>query len=159
METHDIVTNSENETKQAAARLAVFLKPGDVITLEGNLGAGKTVFAKGIANGLGIKETISSPTFTIIKEYEGEIPFYHMDAYRLENSEEDIGFDEYFDGDGICAVEWSTFIETFLPENRLNIKIMYVDDRTRSLAFTATGYYYEVVLNDFMRYLSRFNGL
>src|SRR5690625_396703 len=107
METQEIVTYSESETKQAAERLAVLLKPGDVITLEGDLGAGKTAFAKGLASGLGVKETISSPTFTIIKEYEGEIPFFHMDAYRLEYSEEDIGFDEYFEGDGISVVERS----------------------------------------------------
>jgi tRNA threonylcarbamoyladenosine biosynthesis protein TsaE len=159
METHEIVTHSENETKQAAARLAKFLKPGEVITLEGDLGAGKTAFAKGIASGLGIKETISSPTFTIIKEYEGELPFYHMDAYRLEYSEEDIGFDEYFDGDGVTVIEWAAFIETFLPENRLNIKINYVDEHTRKLEFSAIGFYYEVILNDFMRYLSRIDGL
>ncbi|MFA1819571.1 tRNA (adenosine(37)-N6)-threonylcarbamoyltransferase complex ATPase subunit type 1 TsaE [Virgibacillus oceani] len=153
METHELVTHSEDETKQAAARMAVFLKPGDVVTLEGDLGAGKTAFAKGMARGLGVKETISSPTFTIIKEYEGEIPFYHMDAYRLEYSEEDIGFEEYFDGDGVTVVEWASFIDTFLPESRLNIKITYIDDHTRKLNITATGYYYEVVLNDFMRYL------
>ncbi|WP_164219722.1 tRNA (adenosine(37)-N6)-threonylcarbamoyltransferase complex ATPase subunit type 1 TsaE [Virgibacillus sp. YIM 98842] len=153
MKTHEIVTNSENETKQIAARLAVFLKPGDVVTLEGDLGAGKTAFAKGIASGLGVKETISSPTFTIIKEYEGNIPFYHMDAYRLEYAEEDIGFDEYFEGEGISVVEWASFIETFLPENRMNIKITYVDEHMRKLEFTASGFHYEVVLNDFMRYL------
>jgi len=158
METQEIVTYSESETKQAAERLAVFLKPGDVITLEGDLGAGKTAFAKGLASGLGVKETISSPTFTIIKEYEGEIPFFHMDAYRLEYSEEDIGFDEYFDGDGVCVVEWAAFIETFLPENRLNIKITYVDEHTRKLAFSVSDYYYEVVLNDFFRNLSHMDG-
>jgi tRNA threonylcarbamoyladenosine biosynthesis protein TsaE len=159
METHEIVTHSESETKQAAERLAVFLKPGDVITLEGDLGAGKTAFAKGLATGLGVKETISSPTFTIIKEYEGEIPFFHMDAYRLEYSEEDIGFDEYFEGDGVSVVEWAAFIETFLPENRLNIKITYVDEHTRKLEFTASDYYYELALNDFFHKLSYMDGL
>src|SRR5690625_1431662 len=137
MKTQEIITYSENETNRIAAKLAIFLKPGNVITLEGELGAGKTVFAKGLASGLGVKETISSPTFTIIKEYQGNIPFYHMDAYRLEYAEEDIGFDEYFEGDGISVVEWATFIETFIPESRLNIKITYVDERTRRLEFTA----------------------
>src|SRR5690625_4928314 len=107
MKTQEIITYSENETNRIAAKLAIFLKPGNVITLEGELGAGKTVFAKGLASGLGVKETISSPTFTIIKEYQGNIPFYHMDAYRLEYAEEDIGFDEYFEGDGISVVERS----------------------------------------------------
>ena len=88
-----------------------------MITLDGDLGAGKTTFTKGIAEGLGVKRTVNSPTFTIIKEYEGEsFPFYHMDVYRLENSDEDIGFDEYFNSDGVTVVEWATFIEEFLPQ-------------------------------------------
>ncbi|GAB3799313.1 tRNA (adenosine(37)-N6)-threonylcarbamoyltransferase complex ATPase subunit type 1 TsaE [Virgibacillus kimchii] len=153
MKTYELVTYSESETKRIAARLAVFLKAGDVVTLEGDLGAGKTAFTKGVASGLGVKDTISSPTFTIIKEYQGNLPLYHMDAYRLEYAEEDIGFEEYFEGDGVCVVEWASYIESFLPENRLNIKIAYVDERTRRLEFTATSFYYEVILNDFMRYL------
>src|SRR5690625_8041108 len=97
MNKYEIKTNAVEETARLAARLAVLLRPGDVITLEGDLGAGKTAFTKGIANGLGVKRTVSSPTFTIIKEYEGELPLYHMDVYRLEHSEEDIGFTEYLD--------------------------------------------------------------
>src|SRR5690625_2599086 len=96
MNAHHIKTHTERETMKVAEKLALLLNPGDVITLEGELGSGKTVFSKGIANGLGIKRAVTSPTFTIIKEYEGELPFYHMDAYRLEHSEEDMGFDEYF---------------------------------------------------------------
>jgi tRNA threonylcarbamoyladenosine biosynthesis protein TsaE len=153
MKTYELVTYNENETKGIAARLAAFLQAGDVVTLEGELGAGKTIFAKGIASGLGVKETISSPTFTMIKEYQGKIPFYHMDAYRLEHAEEDIGFDEYFEGDGVCVVEWASFIESFLPENRLGINISYVDEHTRKLQFTASNFYYEVVLNDLMGHL------
>src|SRR5690625_1586736 len=94
-------THSSNATMRLGARLANFLRPGNVVTLEGDLGVGKTIFSKGIANGLGVREPVTSPTFTIVKEYQGEIPFYHIDAYRLESSEEDIGFDEYFEGDGI----------------------------------------------------------
>src|SRR5690625_5192903 len=98
MKENYIKTYTATETIALAQKLAIYLKPGDVITLAGDLGAGKTTFAKGIANCLGVKRTVSSPTFTIVKEYEGEIPFYHMDAYRLENSDEDIGFSEYFNG-------------------------------------------------------------
>src|SRR5690625_95245 len=86
------------KTKKLAAIIAKKLNSGDIITLEGELGAGKTTFTKGIAEGLEVKRTVTSPTFTIIKQYKGRIPLYHMDAYRLENSSEDIGFDEYFEG-------------------------------------------------------------
>src|SRR5699024_9340822 len=99
-----IQTGSEVETMKLAAKLASLLKPGDVITLEGDLGAGKTTFTKGIAHGLGVKRVVNSPTFTIIKEYSGELPLYHMDVYRLENSDEDIGFTDYFQADGISVV-------------------------------------------------------
>ena len=100
-------TLSEEETKELASTLASFLKPNDVITLEGDLGAGKTTFTKGLALGLGVKRMVTSPTFVIVKEYEGTMPLYHMDVYRLENMEEDIGFKEYFNGEGVSVVEWS----------------------------------------------------
>src|SRR5690625_837639 len=138
-----INTSSEEETLKLASRLALLLRPGDVITLEGELGTGKTVFAKGIARGLGIKEIVTSPTFTIVKEYEGELPLYHMDVYRLEHSEEDIGFTEYFNGKGISVVEWALFIEDFLPEERLNIHISYLDEETRLLTFDPKGAHYK----------------
>lgn len=143
MHVHQIKTHSEEETLQLAARLAILLKPGDVITLEGELGAGKTLFTKGIANGLGVKQMVTSPTFTIIKEYVGEMPLYHMDVYRLEYLEEDIGFSEYFNGDGISVVEWAQFIEEYVPSERLNIKISYIDEHCRLLQFHPQGLHYE----------------
>lgn len=142
-----IKTNSEEETLLLAQNLAKLLKPGDVITLNGDLGSGKTTFTKGLAVGLGIEQMITSPTFTIIKEYDGELPLYHMDAYRLEHSEEDIGFAEYFYGDGISVVEWSQFIEDFLPEERLNIVIEYVSDNVRRLKFQPIGKHYRNMTN------------
>lgn len=150
MKEHYIKTYTATETIALAQKLAIYLKPGDVITLAGDLGAGKTTFAKGIANGLGVKRTVSSPTFTIVKEYEGEIPFYHMDAYRLENSDEDIGFSEYFNGNGVSVVEWAQFIETYLPADLLNINITYVDELTRKITFTATSMHFEWVVNELM---------
>lgn len=146
MSKHFIKTESREASISLGERLAVLLKPGDVVTLEGDLGAGKTTFTKGIANGLGIIDTVSSPTFTIIKEYKGDLPLYHMDAYRLEYSEEDLGFDEYFNGDGISVVEWATFIEDFLPENRLDVKINYVDEHTREIEFIPHGTHYKWVV-------------
>lgn len=146
METYERLTNSEAETKALGRFLAERLKKGDVITLDGDLGVGKTTFTKGIASGLQIKQAITSPTFTIVKEYAGTLPLYHMDAYRLEHSDEDIGFDEYFFGDGISVVEWSTFIEDFLPEERLQITIERIDDDTRKFTFkTSTKRFIEVI--------------
>ncbi|MBP1971671.1 tRNA threonylcarbamoyladenosine biosynthesis protein TsaE [Virgibacillus natechei] len=145
MTEYELQSSTDSETMQIGERLALLLKPGDVITLDGELGAGKTTFTKGIANGLGVKNTISSPTFTIVKEYEGDLPLYHMDAYRLENSDEDIGFDEYFYGDGISVVEWSTYIEEFLPEKRLTITIRYGNGNARYLKFTPVGNYYKSI--------------
>lgn len=148
MDKHQIKTQSASETAKLAERLSLYLRPGDVITLEGDLGAGKTTFTKGIANGLGVKRTVSSPTFTIVKEYLGELPLYHMDVYRLENSEEDIGFSEYFNGNGISVVEWAHFIEPFLPKDRLNINITYVNEHARNFEFTATSTHFEWVINE-----------
>jgi tRNA threonylcarbamoyladenosine biosynthesis protein TsaE len=110
---------SSQETQRLAMSLANVLLPGDVIAAEGNLGAGKTTFAQGLAQGLGINEPIDSPTFTIIKEYEGAMPFYHMDVYRLEGPEESLGIDEYLEGDGVCYIEWASRIETLLPPETL----------------------------------------
>lgn len=140
MEKLTLITTSEAETKKVAVQLAHLLLPGMTVTLAGDLGVGKTTFAKGIAEGLGVKQTVTSPTFTIIKEYMGEKhPFYHIDAYRLEESEEDIGFDEYFFNQGITVVEWAQYIEDFLPDELLQIAIHYIDNQTRQMDFVAQG--------------------
>lgn len=142
MDKYEIRSYSSEESQDIASHLAVLLKPGDVVTLEGELGSGKTTFTKGIARGLNITRMITSPTFTIVKEYEGAIPLYHMDAYRLEHSEEDIGFSEYFNGVGLSVVEWATFIEDYLPKERLNVKINYIDEKTRNIQFEPNGNHY-----------------
>ncbi len=147
---HNTDTHSSDETMQLGEKLASLLKPGDVLTLEGDLGAGKTTFTKGLARGLGVKRTVNSPTFTIVKEYEGRLPLYHMDVYRLENSDEDIGFDEYFHGEGITVVEWATFIEDFLPTERLNVKISYQEGDSRVIEFTSNSYHYESIVNELL---------
>ncbi|SHN35214.1 tRNA (adenosine(37)-N6)-threonylcarbamoyltransferase complex ATPase subunit type 1 TsaE [Gracilibacillus kekensis] len=141
-------TYTEEETKRLANKLALLLRPGDVITLEGDLGTGKTTFTKGLGAGLGVRRTINSPTFTIVKEYIGEIPLYHMDVYRLENSEEDIGFEEYFNGDGITVIEWATFIEEYLPEERLTIQIKRLDEYKRAISFKPIGNYFEEICKE-----------
>src|SRR5690625_1699021 len=139
MATYKFISHSEEETKEIASFLATYLQAGDVVTLEGNLGVGKTTFTKGLAQGLEIKRAITSPTFTIIKEYRGKLPLYHMDAYRLEYSEEDIGFDEYFYGDGISVVEWANFIEDYLPNEYLIVTIERKEMDTRAIQFISKG--------------------
>jgi len=140
---YQIKTHSAQETIDLAEKISTLAKPGDVMTLEGDLGAGKTTFTKGFARGLGVKRTVNSPTFTIIKEYAGRLPLYHMDVYRLEHSDEDIGFDEYFNGQGVCLIEWAQFIEEFLPEDRLKITITYINDQTRLFEFEPSGDHFQ----------------
>ncbi|MFC4559363.1 tRNA (adenosine(37)-N6)-threonylcarbamoyltransferase complex ATPase subunit type 1 TsaE [Virgibacillus kekensis] len=146
MSKRQIKTDTSEETIRLAEKLAVLLEPGDVLTLEGDLGAGKTTFTKGIANGIGVSRTVNSPTYTIVKEYEGELPLYHMDVYRLEDSDEDIGFDEYFNGKGISVVEWAQFIVEYLPENRLDIKISNLDENSRMIEFYPHGAHFKTVI-------------
>ena len=121
-----IETNSPQETKELGKKMAERAKPGDVFTLVGDLGVGKTVYTQGIAEGLGIDEPVNSPTFTIVQEYEsGRMPFYHFDVYRIGDPEEmdEIGFDDYIYGDGLCLIEWADLIEEILPEKRVAIRI------------------------------------
>ena len=114
-----------------------------MITLEGDLGAGKTAFTKGLALGLGIQKNVNSPTFTIIKEYQGSIPLYHMDVYRLEDSYEDLGFEEYFNGNGVTVIEWAHLIEEQLPIERLNIFIYHQGNDSRKIVVKPAGERYE----------------
>lgn len=119
-------TYSEQQTMKIAYDLAKKAKIQDVYCLTGDLGAGKTAFTKGFAEGLDIKEHITSPTFTIVNEYKDAlIPFYHFDVYRLSSPEEifDLGFEDYFYGDGICLIEWADIIKEFLPDNAVWISI------------------------------------
>jgi len=147
MKNLEIITRSEQDTKDFASILATYVSPGDVITIEGDLGVGKTTFTKGLAIGLEIKRNVTSPTFTIIKEYEGRIPLYHMDVYRLEFSDEDIGFDEYFYGQGVTVVEWATFIEEFLPSKRLNISIETESESSRRIICESNDEHYDKIIN------------
>lgn len=137
----EVTTASTEETMKVAEALAHQLEPGTTLTLEGDLGAGKTTFTKGLALGLGVTRVVNSPTFTIIKEYKGtRLPLYHMDVYRLdEESEEDLGFDDYFFGSGITVVEWASRIESQLPEERLEITIKRVSDQERIIRFVPHG--------------------
>lgn len=121
-----IETYSAEETFALGERLGRHAAAGQVYTLVGDLGVGKTVFTQGVASGLGIMEAVSSPTFTIIQEYEeGRLPFYHFDVYRIGGVEEmdEIGYEDYFYGDGICLIEWANLIEEIIPGEAISIMI------------------------------------
>jgi tRNA threonylcarbamoyladenosine biosynthesis protein TsaE len=143
MNQFELITKDSVETSHFAARLAGLLQPGDVIALEGDLGAGKTTFTKGLAKGLEIKKTVNSPTFTIIKEYNGKLPLYHMDVYRVADAFEDLGFDEYFEGEGVTVVEWAHLIEDQLPEERLTIFLYREEGDHRRMVLVPSGKRYE----------------
>jgi tRNA threonylcarbamoyladenosine biosynthesis protein TsaE len=137
------------ETQSFAQRLAAFLQPGDFIALEGSLGAGKTTFTQGLARGLGVKTVVNSPTFTIIKEYAGRLPLYHMDVYRVEDDVDSLGLDDYFYGDGVCVVEWASLIEEVLPEDRLTVTLTAAGDNTRICRLLPKGKRYLELCKEF----------
>ena len=126
MENMIIETHDPEETFEVGRKIGMNAKPGQIYTLTGDLGVGKTVFTQGVAAGLGITEPVNSPTFTIIQEYEdGRLTFYHFDVYRIGDLEEmeEIGYDDYFFGQGICLIEWAELIEEILPEKRIEVTI------------------------------------
>ena len=128
MTTETKLLHSEQEVEAYGIRLGREAHPGQVIALTGDLGAGKTTLTKAIARGLGISETVTSPTFTIVKEYRsGRLPLFHFDVYRIGDVEEmyELGYEEYFFGDGVCVIEWADLIEELIPEDALRISIAY----------------------------------
>jgi tRNA threonylcarbamoyladenosine biosynthesis protein TsaE len=129
-------SNSVEETIAHGKEFAKSLKPGDIVCLEGDLGAGKTHFVKGMASQFGIeKDKVSSPTFTLINEYEADIPIFHFDCYRLKNEDEalEIGIEEYLFGDGVSVIEWSSKIENLIPEDSIRIEIKHNGKTKRSI--------------------------
>lgn len=141
----EIVINNEQETMEFGIKLAKQLVPGSVVALTGDLGVGKTTLTKAIAKGLGIHSMVTSPTFTIIQEYkEGRLPLYHFDVYRIMDEEEmyELGYEEYFFGDGVCVVEWADQIKGLLPEDVIRIHIEYgVEENQRIYKFESLGKY------------------
>lgn len=147
----EIILNGLKETSEFGIKLGSLLKSGDVVCLNGELGAGKTTLTKSIGLGLGVDDYITSPTFSLINEYEGRVPVYHFDVYRLENVEElyDLGFDEYFYGKGISIIEWANRIEKFLPDERIVLNIentQYIDQRR--IRITIYGNRYKCILEE-----------
>lgn len=145
-----LLVENEKQTIDFAKKLAKLLESGMTILLEGDLGAGKTTFTKGIGEGLGIKRIIKSPTYTIVREYnDGRLPLYHMDLYRLEEEEVvDLGLDEYFEGEGVSVVEWPSIAPDDLPVERLEITLSTDPSQPeqREIALKAVGTIYEALL-------------
>lgn len=141
-----IKVNNLEETIALGNRLGLLLQPNMLLTLSGDLGAGKTTFTKGIGQGLGITKVINSPTFTILKQYQGRLNLSHFDAYRLEGQDDDLGFEEIFDSDDVCVVEWANFIEDILPVDRLTIEIKKIDENIREVVFKTNSEKYAQVV-------------
>ena len=120
------VTRSTDETLELARAVGELLRPGDVVSLVGDLGAGKTVFARGVARALGVTELVVSPTFTIVREYEGRVPLVHVDVYRIDAVQElhDLGFEEVVRDDAVTLVEWGEKVDGLLPGDRLDVRLM-----------------------------------
>lgn len=138
----ELITKNALETKVVGQKLASFLNSGDVILLEGDLGAGKTTFTKGIALGLNINEKVNSPTFNILKIYlDGRVPLFHIDAYRLVDNKDDIGLDEYIATEGISVIEWPAYISDLLPSEFLRVTITNLDLEKRNIVFESIGRY------------------
>lgn len=141
---------SLEDTQIFGDKLGHLLQPGMCITLNGDLGAGKTTLTKSIGKALGVTKTISSPTFTILKIYQGSCPLYHIDAYRLEGLHQDLGFEEMLEGDGVCVIEWGEFIADIIPKHRLDITITNGKDENRIFEINAFGPEYEQILENLL---------
>lgn len=141
---YKITSHDMNDTLLLAQNIESEKFPNMVICLNGELGTGKTVFVKGFAGALGIKDSITSPTFNIVKEYlNGELPLYHMDVYRLEDNKDNIGLTDYFNKGGVTIIEWADMIENELPSERLDIEFKFIDENTRVLVLKPYGKDYE----------------
>ena len=147
----EMITDSPQQTYELGENIGKILKPGMVICLSGEMGAGKTAITQGIAKGVGVDTYVTSPTYTIINEYDGEIPIYHFDVFRIDNVEEleEIGFDEYLYGEGIVIIEWASLIKEALPKEYLWIHMgKRKEFNDRILTFTAMGERYKELLKE-----------
>ena len=139
-------TDSAEQTIELGTRIGEKLRPGDILAMRGTLGAGKTTFTKGLARGLGITDEVTSPTFTLISEYQGRLPLYHMDTYRLEGPDDflDLGVEELLNGQGVCVIEWSEKIQEIMPADHIVITLESVGNNGRLV--TVTRWPYEEII-------------
>jgi len=143
---------NQKELESLAKKLGQLVHEGDIICMTGDLGAGKTTFTQSFAKGLSVEDYVTSPTFTLIHEYYGRIPLYHFDVYRINHVSEmeDLGYEEYFYGDGVCVIEWASLIEEVLPKDRLWIEIKVTGVESRQICFTSTNDYYEQMVKELL---------
>ncbi|MGL5641173.1 MAG: tRNA (adenosine(37)-N6)-threonylcarbamoyltransferase complex ATPase subunit type 1 TsaE [Paraclostridium sp.] len=144
-----IYLENEEQTRDIGYKLGNLLTPKSIVCLIGDLGAGKTTMTQSLAQALKVDDYITSPTFTIVNEYEGKMPLYHFDVYRIGSSDEmyDIGFDEYINGDGVCIIEWANLIEDILPDEYLYIEMNY-KETGREMILTPKGEKYEEIVKE-----------
>jgi len=142
-----MITRNEQETIDLGFKLGTLLNKGDFVCLKGDLAGGKTTFTKGIGKALNVKDVINSPTFTILKVHNGNTNLYHIDAYRLEGNEYDLGLDELLD-DGVMVVEWPEYYEMYLPKEYIQVDFSYIDDDTREIKFSSVGEKYKKVIEE-----------
>lgn len=147
-----IYLENEEKTKEIGYKLGKLVEPGSVICLIGDLGAGKTTMTQSLAKALEVDDYITSPTFTIVNEYEGILPLYHFDVYRIGCSEEmyDIGYDEYINSDGVCIIEWANLIEDILPDEYLYVELKY-KEMAREMILTPKGEKYEKIVEELIK--------
>ena len=153
-----VITSSPEQTWQIGQLLGKLLDAGDTVCLYGDLGAGKTNFTYGIAQGLDVPEQyITSPTFTFVNEYQGRVPLYHIDLYRLKDPDEleHIGFDEYLESDGVTVIEWAERAEDELPVESLSVYLTYVDEKSREIGFLGEGKRFETLVEELKLELDR----
>jgi tRNA threonylcarbamoyladenosine biosynthesis protein TsaE len=153
-----VITSGPEQTWRIGEALGRLLGAGDTVCLYGDLGSGKTNLAYGIALGLEVREQyITSPTFTLVNEYEGRVPLYHLDLYRIKDPDEleNIGFDEYVDTDGVAVIEWAERAEGALPAERLSVYLSTVDEASREVGFLAEGERYERLLEELKKELNK----
>ena len=145
----ELIIKNEEDTVRLAKIISEHCFEGFLITLNGELGAGKTRFSKAFGEFIGVKQNITSPTFNILKCYfDGDLPLYHIDAYRLEGMRQDLGFEEYIEGDGVCLIEWSNFIDYLLPDEYLSVEIYIVNENERKFILEPRGNKYEQIVKE-----------
>jgi len=149
--TIDLISHSEAQTRRLGARLAALLAPGDVLALIGNLGTGKTRWAQGVCQGLGVTGPVISPTFTLVNEYQGRHPVYHIDLYRIADSSEVLtfGLEDYLYGSGISLIEWAERAADFLPDSYLAVKLYHLEETKRRVVLEPYGNRFTNLLEKF----------
>ena len=146
-----IIINNSNEIIELGKRIGELAIPNMVITMEGDLGAGKTTMTKGIALGLDIKEIVNSPTFTIMKTYKGKLDLFHLDVYRINDPYSDFELEEYFESNGLCVIEWASQIEPILPDELLQIEIRDLGDNKRSVTLKSNTQKYNDLISEVLK--------